>query len=309
MFQTFAKHLNHCIACGSEQLKPWQKKRFSYTEQVENTEFQIVRCQQCGTGFLNPPPHADLLKSIYQYSGHALTSPISLATVLAQEKQFPNSTIDANRIVSWAQRLNQSGNYQALDIGSGYGFYTQALKLAHYDTVSINPGKYENQVFKAMNGNDPLPIMFDDFNTSNLFGVILMSQVLEHLVEPEHAIAKVANLLANQGVFACAVPHFNALTVKILGTKDNACLWVPEHVNYFTVQGVRKLLTQHDLKIIHIHQITRFRYDALSRRLLGENHRSFILDGIVKYGQIPFNYLANVLRMGIYLNIYAIKNG
>ncbi len=287
MSQIFAKHLNHCIACGSEQLKPWQKKRFSYTERVENTEFQIVRCQQCGTGFLNPPPHTDLLKSIYQYSGHALTSPISLATVLAQEKQFPNSTIDAKRIVSWAQRLNRSDNYQALDIGSGYGFYTQALKLAHYDTVSINPGKYENQVFKAMNGNDPLPVMFEDFNTSNLFGVILMSQVLEHLVEPEHAIAKVANLLANQGVFACAIPHFNALTVKILGTKDNACLWVPEHVNYFTVQGVRKLLTQHDLKIIHIHQITRFRYDALSRRLLGENHRSFILDGIVKYGQIP----------------------
>ena len=125
--------------------------------------FQIWRCCNCGTGFLNPAPHPDLLNEVYKYSGHALLKPITLNAVLTSEKAFPNSTIDSASNCLNSSTLDASGNPKALDIGSGYGFYTAALRTMGYKTISINPGAYENAVFEAMNGDPPLPVMFEIF--------------------------------------------------------------------------------------------------------------------------------------------------
>ena len=229
--------------------------------------FGSIAATDCGTGFLNQPPAADWLKSIYQYSGQALTQTISLQEILHREAEFPNVKLDAERIGLQAHRLNRSANHQALDIGSGFGFYTRALRNLDYRTVSINPGKFENRVFEELNGDQPLPVMFENYRTSDNFGVVVMSQVLEHLLQPERAIGKVSALLAEGGVLACAVPNYRSFLVKLLGTRENACLWVPEHVNYFTEKGLKALFERHGFEIVRSEQITRIPYDALSRRL------------------------------------------
>ena len=296
-----------CVACGSKSIKLWRKKSYSYRKKEEDIEFEIYRCSQCGTGFLNPPPHNGLLSRIYECSGHALTSPVTLKEILKTEKRSPNSTVDSERISRHARRMDESGNSRALDIGSGYGFFTKALRSEGYESVSINPGRYENEVFKKMNGSMPLPIMFEDYHDDRKFGVILMSQVLEHIVNPRGAVSRVAELLTDGGVFACAVPNFSAFTVKILGTRDNACLWVPEHVNYFTANGLSQLLNRCGLEVEYTEQITRFRYDALERRFPILRRVSHVVDMSVKYGQLPVSRLFNAFGNGIYLNVYARK--
>ena len=231
--------LHACVSCGGEKISYWRRKNFQYTESSSHKEFHIFRCESCGTGFLNRPPHMQWLQSIYQYSGQALTEAISLEEVLAREARFPNCKVDAERMTHQANLFNFSGNGMALDIGSGFGFYTQALRKMGYRTVSINPGEYENEVFRNLNGDEPLAMMFEDYQASGQFGVVMMSQVLEHLLEPDQAIRKVSDLLSPGGVLACAVPNYDSFLVKLLGTKDNACLWVPEHVNYFTSEGLK----------------------------------------------------------------------
>lgn len=225
---------------------------------------------------------------------------------LPSEKAYPNSTIDSDRIARNSRALDASGNANAFDIGSGYGFYTRALRSMGYKTVSINPGAYENSVFEAMNGDPPITVMFETFEANYNFGVILMSQVLEHIVDPSKSVYKVSSLLSPGGIFACAVPNFSAVTVKILRKRDNACLWLPEHVNYFTLKGISLLLESHGLQIVKSEQITRVRYDALSRRLPWGFGKNF-LNGLVRYGQIPLRNIVNKLRIGIYINIYARK--
>ncbi|NJD05057.1 MAG: class I SAM-dependent methyltransferase, partial [Methylococcaceae bacterium] len=242
--------LTACVACGSTEIHHWQTKRFQYTAESDREEFPIDRCGRCGTGFINPPPSLEWLKTIYQYSGHALTGPTDLDEVMARERRFPNSTLDAARMARQADRFNRSGNLTALDIGSGFGFYTRALRRVGYRTVSINPGDYENAVFKQLNGDEPLPVMLEDYRPDTGFGVVMLSQVLEHLLSPDQAVRKIASLLESGGVLACAVPNFNALTVRLLGTADNACLWVPEHVNYFTVAGLHTLLEENGFKVV-----------------------------------------------------------
>lgn len=304
---SYGEILHTCVSCASERIRYWRQKNYQYTLGDTEKVFQIYRCEACGTGFLNQPPHPRWLQSIYQYSGQALTQPVSLADVLGREVEFPNCSVDAQRVGQIADRLNLSGNQRALDVGAGFGFYTQALRLKGYETVSINPGQYENRVFKAMNGDEPLEMMFEHYQTEQKFGVVVMSQVLEHLLEPDRAVKKVAGLLANGGVYACAVPNFNSFLVKLLGTRDNACLWVPEHVNYFTEKGLRHLLSRHGLEIIKVEQVTRIPPNALSKRLKLSGRPAALLDGLAGLMRKPFAGLMNSLGLGIYIHVYAVK--
>jgi 2-polyprenyl-3-methyl-5-hydroxy-6-metoxy-1,4-benzoquinol methylase len=310
---TFSEHaaygdmLQACVSCGSERIRYWRQKNYHYTRQQSQQAFHIYRCDCCGSGFLNQPPHPHWLQAIYRYSGQALTQPVGLQAVLDRETAFPNCTVDAARISKLADQLNASGNRHALDIGSGFGFYTQALRKQGYQTVSINPGQYENQVFTAMNGDEPLPIMFEQYQTEQRFGVVVMSQVLEHLLQPDAAVKKITDLLSKGGVFACAVPNYNSFLVKLLGTRDNACLWVPEHVNYFTENGLQALLTNCGLQVVKVEQITRVPSHALSKRLGLRGRPAQAVDALLKPLQQPFVRLINALGLGVYLNIYAVK--
>ncbi|HYE36435.1 class I SAM-dependent methyltransferase [Methylocaldum sp.] len=304
----YGELLYECVACGGKNLRFWRTKRYQYTQDNSVEAFHICRCSDCGTGFLNRPPHADWLKTIYQYSGQALTQPVTVAEILAREVKFPNITVDAARMARDADRLNGSGNRTALDIGSGFGFYTRALRREGYCTVSINPGKYENTVFKELNGDEPIPVMFESFQDSDPFGVVVMSQVLEHLLDPEQAVRKVSRLLASGGVLACAVPNFESFAVKLLGARDNACLWVPEHVNYFTEKGLRVLLERNGFKVMKMEQTTRIQPNALSKRIKSGEKISSVLESLVMRFQRPFSRIVNSLGMGTYISIYAVKS-
>lgn len=305
--ETFGDPLHACVACGDEQIGFWRQKNYQYTASATAQRFRIYRCKACGTGFLNQPPHRQWLQAIYQYSGQALTRPVTLDEILRREARFPNCTVDARRLAGQAHRLNTSGLKRALDIGSGFGFYTQALRQLGYQTVSINPGQYENQVFSELNGDAPLPILFEHYQTTQTFGVVMLSQVLEHLLAPEQAVARIADRLASGGVLACAVPNYASFLVKLLGTRDNACLWVPEHVNYFTEQGLRRLLARNGLVVQQVEQVTRIPFDAISRRLGLQGRAARWLDAGVKAAQKPFASLMNRLGLGLYIHIYAVK--
>ena len=305
--RAYGKYFDNCVSCGSRDIKLWKQKGSQYSTNIVSAEFSIFRCNCCGTGFLNPPPDPVLLSKIYKTSGHGLNRQVSFKEIMANERKFPNSTIDSMRMAKCARMLDKSKNFRALDIGSGYGFYTKALTEQGYSTISINPGKYENKVFEEMTGYRPIPIFFQDYQEKSAsFGVILMSQVLEHIVEPKQAIQKTSILLAKSGIFACAVPNFHSFRRRILGIRDNACLWVPEHVNYFTVEGLKRMFEANRLKIVHQNQVTRLRYDIFSRRSPVKSI-CFILEFFTKYAQIPLNILVNMLGMGVYINVYARK--
>jgi 2-polyprenyl-3-methyl-5-hydroxy-6-metoxy-1,4-benzoquinol methylase len=299
--------LHECVSCGDENIRFWRQKNFQYTQSSNLKKFNIFRCESCGTGFLNRPPHEQWLQAIYQYSGQALTQAIKLEDVMARETVFPNCKLDAERMSYQADWFNISGYGKALDIGSGFGFYTQALRKLGYRTVSINPGEYENEVFRNLNGDEPLAVMFEDYKSSEQFGVVIMSQVLEHLLEPDQVIKKVSGMLAPGGVLACAVPNYDSFLVKLLGTKDNACLWVPEHVNYFTENGLKALMERNGFSVVKVEQITRIPFNALSKRLRLKGRPADMVDGLVKFMQIPFAGLMNFFGLGIYINLYAVK--
>jgi len=295
----------HCIACGSTSIRYWRSKSYAYSSRRHETSFHIYRCRDCGSGFLNPPPSDALLEQIYAYSGHGLQTPVSSRDILDRERDFPNSTLDADRIVRKAAAFATASGGNALDVGSGYGFYTKKLMECGYHTTSVNPGIYENEVFREICGHEPLPVYFQDFFTDVRFDIIVMSQVLEHMKSPVQAVRKVSNLLANGGVLACAVPNFRSFSVMLRGTGDNGCLWVPEHVNYFTATGLGRLISSCGIRVVHYEYITRLPCHKISRCLGLSGHGSF--DRLLSAGVNGCGRLVDRFGFGICINMYAVK--
>jgi SAM-dependent methyltransferase len=291
----FQEKFDRCVACNGRNIYEWRTK---------DTIFIICRCHDCGTGFMNPPPEPSALADIYARSGHGLTAPVSLQDLLDAERRFPNSMLDAQRITSMARRLDASSRRRALDVGAGFGFYTKELRTSGYDVTSLNTGEFENVAFRELNGVDPLPLMLDEFEPGDRFGVVLLSQVLEHIPRPLSAVTKVARMLEPGGVFACAVPNFRSWRVRLVGVRDRACLWVPEHVNYFTLKGLSLLLQRADFHVVASEHTTRIPPDGIARRLPAAVPRR-PLTAAVKWGQRPFCATVDRLGMGTYMTVYS----
>jgi SAM-dependent methyltransferase len=296
----FKPERSYCPACDSAEIAPWLVK-------VKGAmSFNLWRCNACHTGFMNPQPQKSYLDAIYHKSGHGLAEPTSVEEVLRSEKEYPNASVDAARLAGEAKNLlPPRDGLQAIDIGSGFGFFSRAALNAGFAVTAVNPGKWENEIFEQINGFSPLPYFFEEFDfNGKKFDLVILSQVLEHIADPVSFLQKALQLLNPGGIIAIAVPNVDSILVKILQTKENGCLWVPEHLTYFSGPGLQSLLTRAGFTVKRHGYVSRIPYSALSRRLNLDGTPRRIINGVVKVFQKPPLMLVNWLGLGFVHHIW-----
>jgi hypothetical protein len=299
-----------CVACGSHNISKWNEKNFWYSQKAVRDTFDIAKCADCGTGFLNPPPSPELLADIYSSNGQALPpGEVDYEQILVREKACPIGSLGAARMAKVASDLKRSPSNRAIDVGSGFGFMSRELLASGFDVEAVNPGVDENDVFEKMNGFRPKPVMLDQYVAevgAEPFGIAVLSQVLEHMVNPREQVRKLASLLDSGGVLVVGVPNFKSLFVSLLGTKDNACLWIPEHVNYFTAEGLAKLFESEGLKPARFEFQTRIPPGAMRKRLPSWAAPE-LAEQLAKIAQKPLEATLGAVGRGAYVNGYAVK--
>jgi 2-polyprenyl-3-methyl-5-hydroxy-6-metoxy-1,4-benzoquinol methylase len=296
----FKPVISHCFACGSEAIRPWLVKSKG------PIQFNLWRCNICQTGFMNPQPKREHLEDIYHKTGYGLLAPISFDEVVKLETEYPNATVDSARLVGRAKSLLPvKDDLTALDIGSGFGFFSRAAVLAGFSVTAINPGAWENEIFEKVNGFPPLPHFFEEVDLDGKkFDLVILSQVLEHLEEPLIFLQKIASLLSPGGIIAIAVPNVDSILVKILKTRDNGCLWVPEHLTYFSGKGLATLLSRAGFVVKSHIYVSRIPYNSLSRKMNLAGAPRLIMNGLAKNLQEPPLKLINWLGLGFTHNIW-----
>jgi 2-polyprenyl-3-methyl-5-hydroxy-6-metoxy-1,4-benzoquinol methylase len=286
----FSPPIKTCIACGSPEISVWDKR------EKDGIKWSILKCKTCGCGFLNPRPTREWLETIYSKSGHGLTAPISFDEVLAAEREYPNATVDAARLVGRAKELlpEEKEGLTALDIGSGYGFFTAAALRAGFSVTAINPSVWENNIFQQMNGFRPIEAFFEDVDFTQQFDLVILSQVLEHIENPLGMLSRVRSILSPQGIVAIAVPNFDSYWVKIF-KRDGGVIWVPEHLNCFSKKSLTMLLSRAGFDVVRYQAISRFPYFYLSNRFHLKGLPRIISNHFVKLGQdIPHRIVISV---------------
>lgn len=136
-----------------------------------------------------------------------------------------------------------------LEIGTGAGELTSVAKELLFDItgIEIRP-VYAKKVSERLN----IPIYsidFMDFETEDLFDIIILGDVLEHVSNPSKMLEKAYNMLNKEGVIWISTPNFESAFSYIMKDKDP--MWrVCEHLNYFSYISLKKTLEKTGFKTI-----------------------------------------------------------
>jgi SAM-dependent methyltransferase len=235
--------------------------------------YSIFKCHACVSAFVFPFLSNDELQRFYtgptyvDTLGLTAQSAVNLEIVLAQERSYPNAVLDAERIAKGVKALATGRSF--LDIGSGYGFFSRAARAAGFDVDAIEVNAESRRVFREMNGFEAVDGMLDhEFANHRVerYGVVLLSQVLEHMCDVNSVVPDLRRMLAPRGVCVVAVPHFGSLISWLQGRND-MFITPPEHLNYFSRTGLSRLFLRYGFECCRMETISRFDESRLRRKL------------------------------------------
>jgi 2-polyprenyl-3-methyl-5-hydroxy-6-metoxy-1,4-benzoquinol methylase len=149
------------------------------------------------------------------------------------------------------RRYCREGN--VLDIGCSTGAFLYQLKTRFpglYQTVGIDvAGPALDHAEKMGVGVLRESFLTADFKGEQ-FSAVTFWAVIEHLLDPQAFLAKAASVLKPSGHCFILVPNFRSLATRLLGPKYRYIF--PQHVNYFTLDTLKKLVaTVPQLRVVY----------------------------------------------------------
>jgi 2-polyprenyl-3-methyl-5-hydroxy-6-metoxy-1,4-benzoquinol methylase len=275
--------------------------------------FQIDRCGSCGYAFVNPRPSLEYLMHFYGSSGHHIggePSEVPATTakeVLQREAQYPNSTLDARRIVRTILEFVQrkSTMLQFLDVGCGYGFFSREARRKGFDVHALELASGERRIARDIAAIEAQAVSFEEFEgEARSFDVILMSQILEHALDVNLWVEKSFALLADDGILAVALPNFDSV-FRMIMQENEPFICPPAHLNFFSPRSLARLLRKHGFEVLKTQWISRIPATAFEKRF-----PRFARQAVVPVADAAAKLLLNsfdLFRRGQIINLYASK--
>lgn len=270
----FTTWLDKCVACTSTRVELW------FRRSVDHDKVGIYRCNDCDTAFLNPQPTIDYLRQ-YIYTAQEVPSSNACYLDLDAKQLLAAYAPAAEDAITSIRHLLSYDIYTRpitlLDIGAGYGLYCLEAQKQGFDATGINPKGHESTIFREQFPNiELIDGTFEDVDLNGRkFSAILGNHVLEHTVSPRDFVAKAAAHLTQNGVLAIAVPNVNWL-LTLLAKEHDWALNNPEHLSFFSIDGLRRLIQAGGLRIVRVDTSTYFPFNSLRRRLgIGGSERYY----------------------------------
>ena len=293
-----------CPVCSSS-IKSWRIKK------VAKEKYNIDRCTSCGYAFVNPRPSLNFLMDFYSSFGHRRGHDLSeedipdLESTLINEQNFPNSTIDARRLVKTIKSLSgNSHSKEFLDVGCGYGFFSREALEAGFEVVALELAENERAISKEMTGLNPTACSFEEFKYSpESFSVVLMSQILEHALDVNLWIKKAHDMLVSDGIIAIALPNFGSIFRKVMQEKE-PYICPPAHLNFFSPNSLSRLLEKHGFRVEATQWVSRIPKTAFEKRM--PNFAKPLLP-VINVASSASLQAIDAVQLGMMINLYGRK--
>jgi SAM-dependent methyltransferase len=137
---------------------------------------------------------------------------------------------------------------RSLDVGAGDGAFSHALAEIGFQPTLIDHSPDISKYASGIRGSTFEVTGFEEFGDPGPFNLILMSQVLEHAVDPVAWLRKAATILAPGGTLAIALPNFGGI-YRLLGRRD-PFLCPPVHLNFFTRKSLERALSGVGIQLV-----------------------------------------------------------
>jgi SAM-dependent methyltransferase len=162
--------------------------------------------------------------------------------------------------VSWIleqvrhERQRHTGAFRILDVGCGDGVITKRLRVAFPDVrvtaVDLDEVRlrrataYCPRVAFCQSTVETLPFAQETFQ------LVLCHHVVEHVPNDVRLLEECGRVLSPTGLFILGLPHEGGIIGKILRTLHRRLYAAGEHINFYTIANMRRLLTDAGFKDI-----------------------------------------------------------
>ena len=229
--------------------------------------FNIVRCPACGFSFTQDAPSEEEIGRYYDTIDYISHSDIS--------KGFMNSLYHRvrrymlGRKARIVERESGLSTGRLLDIGTGTGYFSAMMQQLGWQVSAIEKSASARQFAKQRFNLDVLPEVELNRFPAQLFDVITLWHVMEHLEHLHDTWDRLSQLLSSKGVLVVAVPNSNSYDAQKYG-KDWAAYDAPRHLWHFTPETIQKLANQHGFELSNSYPMP---FDAFYISMMSEKYR------------------------------------
>ncbi len=193
--------------------------------------FNVVECNHCRLGFVNPrPTRAEISKyypsSFYDYFDDERD--YHLRRYAAEARFLPEASSDKSKLL--------------LDVGCANGDFPRFMQELGWrvEGVEVSPNSKAITDFKVYKqAFTEIPVYEPRYDAITAWAV------LEHTHDPMAYFRKAAQVLKAGGIFVFLVTNFKSVSSRSLFRED-----VPRHLYFFTEETVRKYLAESDFYLI-----------------------------------------------------------
>jgi 2-polyprenyl-3-methyl-5-hydroxy-6-metoxy-1,4-benzoquinol methylase len=250
-YEVFGLSLHQtCAICSA----PLRTQYLNYPGYQEASLYDILQCDRCNTSTVGPC-HVDeqLYDVIYQHARSIVgySRYVSYAEgvlTVADPLAYLANTED----VYWGvKRLIDSGaaktDGKILEVGSGYGYLTYALKKSGLDVSGIELSKNAVDSATAFYGK-----LYEHGDVSELidrqpgsFASVIMTEVIEHVEQPVELIGSCLKLLRKGGTLILTTPNKTFYPDKAVWRTEAP----PIHLWWFSENSLREVAKQYGARI------------------------------------------------------------
>ncbi len=277
---TYSEQLNNCPVCGTFNIQ----KKFIITKYKPH--FKIDQCNECDFIFMNPQFNDEIINKFYDkdyYKGNS------------EYSYYDEREAEEYSLYVWEKRIRKirtyAGSGNILDIGCAFGGFLKAASK-WFTPFGIELSEYSCEHAKKLyNDNIHSGTLNDNPFQKNVFSVITMIEVIEHLKEPLRTLVECYNLLKTDGLLVIQTANMDALQAKFFGDKYG--YYMPGHLSYFTKKNLTTMLNDIGFKKIKVYQPVEF---GLMPKLLKSRYSFNRKLDYMKWFRITFYHYISKIR-------------
>jgi SAM-dependent methyltransferase len=243
-----------CNICGSEEARLVKKE----------DAWDILECKNCSFVYVVPLPTDEFLHLHYQeYLSRESSHIVQWQTMMLNVFRKSLDAIEA-------RCRRQRG--VLLDIGCGYGFFLEMARQNGWRVYGLEPCAHARAYAAAKALEVDGCSFFDRAYKDEMFDVVTLFYVLEHLPRPLSYLKEINRILKPEGLLLVRVPHTTPL-VKILKIFNipNRLYDAPSHLSDFSPRTIAIALDKTGFGEIHTFPGGATRPHALGQRIISRS--------------------------------------
>jgi 2-polyprenyl-3-methyl-5-hydroxy-6-metoxy-1,4-benzoquinol methylase len=244
MSQDSGAVLERCAVCGGSAIRSWFATDFG----------AIGRCAGCGQVLRADRPNRQDVVRLHQ------TTNIHVAPYAALGDQARDELDFYDRFLDLCHREHPGG--RVLDVGCGMGEFLLAAQARGFSLMGIEPVDECRAIAAQRSGCAEIvetPLEETEFASESL-SAVAMWDVIEHLVDPRLALARVRRALRPNGLLGVATINHASLMYDVFHVMRRVApalarplsprLFVPYHTYYFTMASLARLVREVGFEIV-----------------------------------------------------------